>query len=151
MAQGFKFCFTFFNSNKQTHTYIMAKAMKVMKSMKKAMKSMKAKKSMRKKAMKKSIIARGKRAKSSVFRGSKAKTQGGLQKKDLVKNKRGKVVSRKQSEASKKKFRKNGLDKFAAAVKSARKALGIRGFVPIGGKTSRGQALLKKARSIYKK
>merc|ERR1711962_1796252 len=124
--------------------------------MKRVMKSMKAKKSMkkggmRKKAMKKSVIARGRGAKARVFRGIKSKTQGGLKKTDLVKNKRGKVVSRKQSEASKKKFRKNGLDKFAAAVKSARKALGIRGFVPIGGKTSRGQALLKKARSIYKK
>merc|ERR1740121_1738872 len=120
------------------------------------MNSMKAKKSMkkggmRKKAMKKSVIARGRGAKARVFRGIKAKTQGGLKKTDLVKNKRGKIVSRKQSEASKKTFRKNGLDKFAAAVKSARKALGIKGFVPIGGKTSRGQALLKKARSIYKK
>merc|ERR1719193_2560486 len=106
---------------------------------------------MRKKAMKKSVIARGKRAKSSVFRGTKAKTTSGLQKKDLVKNKNGTVVSRKQSEAGKKRFRKNGLDKFAAAVKTARKALGLRGFVPIGGKTARGQALLKKARSLYKK
>merc|ERR1712133_131142 len=117
--------------------------------MKRVMKSMKSMKA--KKTMKKSVIARGRGAKARVFRGIKAKTQGGLKKTDLVKNKRGKVVSRKQSEASKKKFRKNGLDKSAAAVKSARKALGIRGFVPIGGKTSRGQALLKKARSIYKK
>jgi len=59
-------------------------------------------------------------------------------------------VSRKQSEAAKKNFRKNGIDKFAAAVKNARKALGIKGFVPIGGKTARGQALLKKAKSLMK-
>merc|ERR1712002_1296396 len=100
--------------------------------------------------MKKSIIAKGKLAKASVFRGTKAKTSSGLQKKDLVKNKRGKVVSRKQSEAGKKNFRRNGIDKFAAAVKAARKSLGIKGFVPIGGKTSRGQALLKKAKSLMK-
>merc|ERR1711982_157719 len=120
--------------------------------MKKGGKSMKKSKKvgMRKKAMKKSVIARGRGAKARVFKGTKAKTTSGLQKKDLVKNKRGKVVSRKQSEASKKKFRKNGLEKFANAVKSARKALGIRGFVPIGGKSARGQALLKKARSLMK-
>merc|ERR1712212_1278788 len=104
---------------------------------------------MRKKAMKKSIVARGRGAKARVFSGTKAKTVGGLQKKDLVKSKSGKVVSRKQSEAGKKSYRR--IAKFTAAVKSARKALGIKGFVPIGGKTARGQALLKKARSLYKK
>merc|ERR1719289_848615 len=118
-----------------------------MKSMKS--KSMKKKGGMRKKAMKKSIVARGRGAKARVFSGTKAKTVGGLQKKDLVKSKSGKVVSRKQSEAGKKSYRR--IAKFTAAVKSARKALGIKGFVPIGGKTARGQALLKKARSLYKK
>merc|ERR1712066_166687 len=77
----------------------MAKSMK--KSMKKASmkKSMKkaggAKKSMKRKAMKVSKIAKGKRGKSSVFRGTKEKTQGGLKKADLMKNKYGKVVTKK--------------------------------------------------------
>merc|ERR1719474_2639621 len=119
---------------------------------KKTIKKASKKKGGMKKTIKKiSIIARGKTAKSRVFRGLKEKTQTGLQKKDLIKNKNGKVVSKKASEAGKRTFRRNGIDKFAAAVKNARKALGIKGFVPIGGKTSRGQALLKKARSIYKK
>merc|ERR1719235_3174752 len=78
------------------------KAMKAMKVMKKkaAMKAMKAMKVMKKKSVSK--IAKGSRAKSMVLRGSKEKTVGGLTAKDLVKNKRGKVVSKKASARSKK-------------------------------------------------
>jgi len=86
--------------------------------------------------MKVSVIAKGKRARASVFRGTKAKTQSGLKASDLTKNKTGKIVSKKAS---------------AAATKAARKALNIKGFVPVGGKSAAGQALLKKARSLYKK
>merc|ERR1712133_192350 len=72
------------------------------KSMKKSMKAMKSgMKGMKKKAMKKSVIAKGKRAKSSVFRGTKNKTSGGLKKSDLRKNKSGKIVSKKASDAAK--------------------------------------------------
>merc|ERR1719193_1735724 len=112
-------------------------------------KSMKAKKSskkggMRKKAMRVSIIAKGKFRKSQVWMGRKVKTVGGLKKGDLVKNKNGKIVSRKM-------MAKGQKLKFPKAVVAARKALGIKGFCPIGGKTAKGQALLKKARSLYKK
>merc|ERR1719339_51862 len=135
------------------NTQSMAKSMK--KSMKKAsMKKASMKKAMKsgmkKKAKRVSNIAKGKRGKSSVFRGTKAKTAGGLKKSDLVRNKRGKVVSKKQAEAGKKAFAKSGLAKYAAATKAARKALGIKGFCPIGGKTAQGQALLKKVRSLVK-
>merc|ERR1712078_836417 len=65
------------------------KAMKVMKK-KAAMKAMKA---MKKKSVSK--IARGRYAKVMVLRGSKAKTVGGMTSKDLFKNKRGRVVSKK--------------------------------------------------------
>merc|ERR1712098_686329 len=106
---------------------------------------------MKKKAMRVSKIARGKRAKSSVFRGSKVATSGGLKKSDLTRNKDGKVVSKKASAAAKKKYQKNGLAKWTKAVAAAKKSLGIKGFQVIGGKTSKGQALLKKARSLYKK
>merc|ERR1711915_1154506 len=111
------------------------------------------KKSGMKKAMKKakSVIAKGKRAKSSVFRGTKTKTSGGLKKSDLTRNKSGKIVSKRASEAAKKNYRKNGIAKFTKAVQAARKALGIKGFQAVGGKTAKGQALLKKARSIYRK
>merc|ERR1712112_294293 len=105
---------------------------------------------MKRKAMKKSVIAKGKRAKSSVFRGTKAKTSGGLKKSDLVRNKAGKIVSRKASENAKKNFKKRGLDKWFNAVKAARKSLGITGFCPVGGKSAKGQALLKKVRSLAK-
>ena len=110
--------------------------------------AMKAMKSM-KKAMKVSIIAKGKRAKASVFKGSKVKTSGGLKKTDLIKSKSGKIVSKKASLAAKKKFTK-GIGKWSVAVSKARKALGIKGFVPVGGKTAKGQAFLKKAKSFYK-
>merc|ERR1711951_327995 len=120
---------------------------KVMKaSMKKAMK---AKTTMKKKAKRSSKIAKGRGAKARVFSGTKEKTSGGLKKSSLIRNKHGRVVSKKLHAQGKKAYK--NVQKFANAVKAARKALGIKGFVPIGGKTSKGQALLKKARSLYKK
>merc|ERR1712144_181750 len=94
------------------------KAMKVMKK-KAAMKAMKA---MKKKTVSK--IATGRLAKVMVLRGSKGKTIGGLTAKDLVKNKNGKVVSKKQSAASKK-------SPWIAACKKARAVLKIKGFCAI--------------------
>jgi len=114
------------------------------KSMKKAAKAMKA---MKRRSMKKKTIV-GK--KFSVFSGKKVKTSGGLKKSDLKKNKAGKVVSKKASDAAKK---RKGYKKFVAwtsAVSKARKALGVKGFQAVGGKTAKGAALLKKVRSIYK-
>merc|ERR1712034_1484 len=108
-------------------------AMKAMKSMKKKS----AMKSMKKKAMKVSKIAKGKRAKSSVFRGTKEKTSSGLKKSDLIRNKNGKVVSKKSSARAKKAYQKNGLAKWTKAVQQARKSLGIKGFQVVGGKTSK--------------
>merc|ERR1719412_1855854 len=98
-----------------------------------------------KKSMKKrvSIIGKGRMAKSQVLKGRKVKTSGGLKASDLKKNKHGKVVSKKASANGQKR-------KFPKAVVAARKALGIKGFCPIGGKTAAGQKLLAKARSIYK-
>merc|ERR1719447_932829 len=101
--------------------------------------------------MKVSKIAKGRGAKSRVFRGSKAKTSGGLKKSDLMKNKDGKIVSKKASAAGKKRYQQSGLGKWVKAVQQARKALGVKGMQVIGGKTPKGQALLKKARSLYKK
>lgn len=116
-----------------------------MKSMKVAKKSMKvAKKGMKKKVMKVSKIARGKFRRSAVFFGKKEKTIGGLVKTDLTRNKHGRIVSKRLSAKSKN-------SKFPKVMIAARKALNIQGFCPMGGKTARGQALLKKARSLYKK
>lgn len=124
-------------------------AMKMKKSMK-AMKMASAMK-MKMKAMKVSKIAKGKRAKSSVFRGSKVKTTGGLKKTDLKKSKTGKVVSIKASNASKRRYKNSKASKWIDACVKARKALGVKGFAAVGGKSKGGQALLSKARSFYKK
>ena len=122
------------------------KGMKGMKSMKvaKAMKVMKSMKS----AMKKSAVAHGKRAKSSVFRGTKSKTVGGLTKDQLTRSKSGKVVSKKKSALAKKAYVTSGLKKWADACKAARKALGVTGFVAVGGKSAAGKALYAKAKSL---
>merc|ERR1719297_535597 len=117
-----------------------AKAMKAMKVMKKP--GMKA---MKKKAV--SIIARGRAAKAAVFNGRKQKTVGGLKKSDLTRSKRGKVVSARASARAKRNFASSGLKKWADAVKQARKALGLKGFVAIGGKSASGKALYAKTKS----
>ena len=114
----------------------MAKAMKAMK----AMAAMKAMKAMKKKAVSK--IAKGRMAKSVVFRGTKEKTVGGLTKSDLIRNKYGKIVSRKASLRAKK---NNFIKGWTTAVQKARKALGLKGFVAI----KKGSALYKKAKELY--
>merc|ERR1719434_10729 len=106
------------------------------------MKKVAMKKAMKKVAMK-SQVAKGKRAKSSVFRGTKAKTSGGLTKDKLMKNKRGKVVSKAASAAAKK--RSSHLQAWGKAVATARKQLDIKGFVAVGGKSPEGKALHAKA------
>merc|ERR1711897_121074 len=98
-------------------------------------------KAMKKKAMKKSKIAKGKLAKLVVFRGSKEKTSVGLTKDKLVKNKSGKVVSKKQSAGAKKRFAGSKFQAWGKAVAQARKALGVKGFAAVGGKSAQGKAL----------
>merc|ERR1711904_591746 len=103
-------------------------------------KAMKAMKAMEKKAVSK--IAKGKRAKAVVFHGTKEKTYTGLTAADLIKNKRGKIVSKKQSLRGK---RNNYIKGWATAVQKARKALGLTGFVAI----KKGTPLYKKAKELY--
>merc|ERR1712087_393933 len=105
----------------------------------KAMKAMRAMKAMKKRAMKKSIFGK----KASVFSGKKLKTKGGLKKSDLMKSKSGKIVSKKASARAKSSKGGKLIAKWGAATKAARKALGVKGFCPVGGKTPKGQALLK--------
>merc|ERR1719359_477425 len=105
--------------------------MKAMKAMK-AMAAMKAMRAMKKKAVSK--IAKGHMAKVLVFRGSKAKTVGGLTASALTKNKNGRVVSKKRSALAKK-------NTWMIAVKKARQALKIKGFVAV----KKGSELSKKA------
>ena len=107
----------------------MAKAMKAMK----AMAAMKAMKAMKKKKV-------GSRA--AVLHGTFEKTTGGLTSASLMKNKYGKIVSKKASLRAKK---NNFIKGWTTAVQKARKALGLKGFVAI----KKGSALYKKAKEFY--
>merc|ERR1712186_159649 len=109
----------------------------------KAMKAMKAKRV--------SVVAKGKRARAAVFSGRKEKTTSGLTKSKLMKNSRGKIVSKARSALGKSRYAK-GLGMWIAAVVGARKALGMsKGFVAINGKTAEGKALYAKAKVLYSK
>merc|ERR1712099_24958 len=104
-----------------------------------------------KKVKKVSIIAKGKLAKVAVFKGKKVKTVGGLTKKTLTKSKRGKIVSKAASARAKKAFAQSPLKKWCDACKQARKALGIKGFCAVNGKTAQGKALYAKIKAILGK
>merc|ERR1719159_1998207 len=97
---------------------------------------MKAMKAMKKKTVSK--IAKGRLAKAMVLRGSKVKTVGGLTAKDLMRNKAGKIVSKKRSAFSKG-------NAWIVAVKKARAALKVKGFVAI----KKGTPLYKKAQEFF--
>merc|ERR1712151_1135226 len=99
------------------------------------------------KAKRVSIVAKGARAKASVFSGRKEKTSGGVTKAGLVRSKSGKVVSKKMSAQGKKVYGRT-IKAWADACKAARKALGVKGFVPMGGKSAAGRALYAKAKAI---
>merc|ERR1719235_1043212 len=99
---------------------------------------------MKKKAISKT--AKGRLAKALVLRGSKEKTTGGLKKDDLIKNKRGKVVSKRRSALGKRRF--SNIEAWVDAHMSARKALQVKGFCAINGKTLQGKAIYVKAKAI---
>ena len=123
-------------------------ALPMKKSVMKTMKSMKTKagtKVMKKKAVSK--IARGKLAKVVVFKGRKEKTASGHSRSDLMKNKRNKVVSKKQNAAGKKAYA--NISTWTNSVIKARKELGIKGFCAVNGKSPQGKALYAKAKAIY--
>merc|ERR1712061_873146 len=102
------------------------------------------------KAKRVSIIARGKMARAIVFRGSKAKTASGMTKDKLTRNKAGKVVSKAASARGKRNFANSPLKAWCDAVKAARMALNLTGFVAIGGKSATGKALYAKAKTLLK-
>lgn len=101
-----------------------------------AMKSMKVRRTalkVPKKAMKIMKAMKAKRvskvgSKSQVLKGLKARTKGGMRAADLMKNKNGKVVSKKLHAHGKKAFERN-LAKWIEACSKARKELGLTGFV----------------------
>merc|ERR1719335_2056622 len=98
------------------------------------------------KAKRVSKIARGKFARAMVFRGTKEKTVGGLTKDMLMKNKRGKIVSKKASAAGKKKFK--NIEPWLEASIAARKSLQLKGFLAINGKSLQGKAMYVKTKAL---
>jgi hypothetical protein len=102
----------------------------------KAMKAMAAMKAM--KAMKKKVIS-ARTAVLCVFAGKLEHTKGGLSKTGLVKNKIGRIVSKKASLRAKK-------SPWIAAVKAARSALKIKGFAAL----KKGTPLYAKAKELYR-
>ena len=105
-------------------------------------KAMRAAKAM--KAMKRvSKFAKGKLAKAIVFRGNKEATLSGLTKANLMRNKNGKIVSKKMSANGKKSY--SFIKGWTLAVTKARKALGVKGFLAV----KKGTPLYKKAKEFY--
>merc|ERR1712154_247698 len=97
----------------------------------------------RRKARKVSI--RGTRV--QVFRGSRQKVKTtGQTKADLMKNKRGKVISKKAHAHGKKIYKKNGIQKWTKSFMQARKNLGLSGFTPC----KKGSKLYKETMRLYK-
>merc|ERR1711900_104122 len=95
-----------------------------------------------------SMIAKGKRPRVVVFHGTKAKTATGLTKSDLMKNSYGKIVSKKASANGRKRYG-NTIKGWIQSLSKARKALNLKGFVAVNGKSAQGKALYAKAKSFY--
>ena len=80
-----------------------------------------------------------------VWSGTVDRTKGGLTKKDLCLNKRGKVVSKKQFKAGQKNFKNSALSRWVVATQRARKELGLTGFVAC----KKGSAFYKLAKKYH--
>merc|ERR1719198_1263064 len=109
--------------------------------MKVSMKSSTSKVAM-KKAMKSVKISKV-GTKSQVLKGLKLKTKGGMKAADLMKNKSGKVVSKRRHEQGKKAYEKNLLIWVKACTK-ARAELGLKGFVLV----KKGSEFYNRAKSL---
>merc|ERR1712137_717861 len=107
----------------------------------KGMKAMKAKRVCK--------VAKGKMQRAQVLRGSKEKTISGLTKDQLMKNKRGKIVSKKAHAVHRKLYEKSTIKVWAECANAARKALNLKGFVAINGKLAEGKTLYAKAKALY--
>merc|ERR1719201_1782330 len=84
-----------------------------------------------------SRIAKGKKAKAEIWRGKKIKTKKGLKKDDLMKNKDGKIVSKRRSQQGKE-------SKWSKATAKARAIKGYTGFKAI----KKGGSFYEKAKEI---
>ena len=78
-----------------------------------------------------------------VWNGTRHHTNSMMDKTKFMKNKNGKIVSRRQHAAGKRSFK--NIRGWTQAVSKARKALGITGFCAV----KKGTALYNKAREFY--
>merc|ERR1712043_109937 len=100
---------------------------------------------MRKRRRARRVSIRGSR--NQVWRGTRQKVKTtGQTKGDLMKNKRGRVVSKKANAAGKRTYKRNGLNKWTKAFMQARKNLGLKGFVAC----KKGTRFYKEAMKLYK-
>merc|ERR1712124_94142 len=76
----------------------------------------------------------------------KEKTSGGLMKDTLMKNKRGKIVSKKQTAKGKRAYK--NVETWTEAFMQAREMLRVDGFHAINGKTLQGKALYYKTKAL---
>merc|ERR1712176_368508 len=92
-----------------------------------------------------SKVARGKRSKVAVWHAwkGKAKTTSGKTKKDMKKDKEGKIVYKKKPAQGEKAF--SNIAKWVAATKKAREVLGLKGFAAM----KKGTGLYSKTREFY--
>ena len=95
------------------------------------------------KRRKKRVPVRGSRR--QVWNGTRQKVKTtGQTKSDLMKNKTGKIVSKKATAAGKTNYKRNG--EWTKAFMQARKNLGLKGFVPC----KKGTKFYKEAMRLYK-
>merc|ERR1719510_2537904 len=98
------------------------------------------------KSMRVSKVAQGRLAKSLVFKGRKEKTTGGLKRESLMKNRRGKIVSKRASAHGKRMYA--NVESWTEAFMEARQTLRTTGFVAINGKSVFGKTLYVKTKAI---
>merc|ERR1712118_201868 len=98
------------------------------------------------KAKRVSKVASGRFAKAVVFRGSKEKTKTGLTREMLMKNKRGKIVSKRASAHGKRMYK--NVKTWTEAIVKARSSLNLKGFVALNGRSLVGKALYVKAKAL---
>merc|ERR1712107_776342 len=93
---------------------------------------------------------KGQASTSQCVQWQKGETNSGMKKNDLIKNKNGRIVSKKSSAASKKRFQGSRIQKWMKACAAARKELKITGFVALNS-GAQGKALYAKAKALFAK
>ena len=115
-----------------------------------------ARRSTKRRVSRRKIVRKAKKAKKAkrvsvvgkkwqVWNGTRERTVGGLRKKDLLKSKSGKVVSKKQALRARSNMKKNGLSKWMAAVMQVRKEMGLTGFIAI----KKGTPYYRAVKKVY--